>query len=222
MVYVPNPDAIATVRERVYRILVDAAREGKPAPAARHMREEIGCHMATLNLALTALEEDGRIQREGTPSKRAYRIVDLGVATAPLRRDRPGQWTLKRPDTALTALQREALSVARLLIRRNGDVGTPELARELGVCTGKAQTRLIAIAKRGHLREVDGFRYVLAEPKTTAIPSGPRVENRPEFPVPVQVCPPAYAKGALIFGTMLGHGGIALAGGGYQKVARRP
>lgn len=214
--------ASALVRERAYAILVEHAQAGTVAPPIRIMREQVGCNPQALVDALDALEDAGRIRRGGGRQERSYFVPAIGKSTEPARLDRPGSWNLKR-DNALTAIQRQTLSVARLLIRRTGSVGTVDLARAMGLNTGQAQQRLRGISERGHLREIDGFRYVAAAPPAEKVVAvGPRVEMRPGLPVPVTICPPAIAEGALFFGTMLGGGGIALAGGGYQKSSGRP
>lgn len=214
--------ASTLVRERAYAILLEHAQAGTVAPPIRIMRAKVGCNPQALVDALDALEEAGRIRRNGGRQERSYFVPAIGKATEPARLDRPGSWALKR-DNALTAIQRQTLSVARMLIRKTGSVGTVDLARAMGLNTGQAQQRLRGISDRGHLREIDGFRYVSAQPTAEKAPAtGARIEVRPGSPVPVKICPPAIAEGALFFGTMLGRGGVALAGGGYQKSSGRP
>lgn len=214
--------ASVLVRERAYAILVEHAQAGTVAPPIRIMREQVGCNPQALVDALDALEEAGRIRRNGGRQERSYFVPAIGKSTEPARLDRPGNWNLRR-DNALTAIQRQTLSVARLLIRKTGSVGTVDLAGAMGLNTGQAQQRLRGISERGHLREIEGFRYVAAAaPVERAADAGQRIEVRPHLPVPVTICPPAVAEGALFFGTMLGRGGVALAGGGYQKSSGRP
>lgn len=214
---------LSATRERLYAVLVGHAEAGTVVPPLKILRQEIGCGYLMLIAALDAEEEAGRIRRTGGHQERCYIVCEIGKATQPARLDRPAAWNLRR-DNNLTSIQRQTLSVARRIIRERGSVGAPELSREMGLNSGSATQRLAALSARGHLRGIAGYRYVAAEAKAeeTLSAAGPRIEIRPEFPVPVKICPPAYADGALHFGTMLGKGGVALAGGGFQKSAGRP
>jgi DNA-binding transcriptional MocR family regulator len=219
--------ASAAVRESLYAILVEHAQAGTIVPPIRILRQTVGCNPQALVDALDALEEAGRIRRNGGRQDRSYFVAAIGKATEPAKIDRPGGWSLIR-DNSLTAIQRQTLSVARRLIRQRGSVSGPEVEREMGLNQGVAHVRLNGLVRRGHLREIEGSRYVAAEVKAEAlVAAGPRIEVRPHpdgtpgRQIEVKVYPPAVADGALRFGTMLGKGGVALAGGGFQKSAGR-
>lgn len=227
-----TPDSI---RARVYDAIVAAADAGEKTPSILVLREALRCDQRSIYRALSELASARRIERIGAPALRRYRVTATGRETIPARTvvfAKPKPARPARPcgsvnlrlhvDQKLTAIQRNTLSVARKIIRETGSVRITELARTMGLNDGQACERLQRIAGRGHLRQMPDKSYIAAEPRPET-PDGAvvRLEQRPGLPVPVKIIAPALATGAHLWGSALGTGGIAMAGGGFRKFAGR-
>jgi hypothetical protein len=218
-----------SIRERVYDAIVRAADAGERAPSIDSLRLALRCNQASIHRAMRDLSAEGRIMRLGADAVWTYRVTATGRETASPRpalfrrgEKRPAVNLRLHADPKLTAIQRNTLSIARQIIREQGRVRITDLARQMGLNDGQAYERLQRIAGRGHLRQMPDKSYIAAEPRAE-VPAGTviREERRPGCPVPVKIIAPALATGALLFGTFLGQGGIALAGGGFQKSSGR-
>lgn len=220
-----------SIRESVYGAIVKAADAGERAPSIDSLRLALRCNQASIHRAMRELSAGGRIMRLGADAVRTYRVTATGRETAsprarnfckPKGEKRPAVNLRLHVDPKLTAIQRNTLSVARQIIRERGCVRITDVARQMGLNDGQAYERLRRIAGRGHLKQMPDRSYIAAEPRVE-VPAGTviREERRPGYPVPVKIIAPALAHGALLFGTFLGQGGIALAGGGFQKSSGR-
>jgi hypothetical protein len=211
------------VEATIYAALRDAAMAGEVAPTSRELRERAKCHLMVVALAIENLEKAGKLMRRGGTNTRSYYITALRKATEPAKARGPGLFRLKR-DPKMTPIQRATLSVARRLILENGTVSAKAMAAEMGENIRTMETRLSGIHKLGHLRYRDDRTYESAIPPeapSAPTPAQPRIEFREGFSVPVTICPPMLARGALVFRSALGFGGMALAGGGSQRPSGR-
>jgi hypothetical protein len=211
------------IDEAVFAHIKDAAAKGDRAPSILNMSKAIHVRRDAVRTAQERLTESGRIVYRGVHKAPAWLVPETGRETARVGVGRPpisGRDTKDR--NGLTPGQREVLSIARQLAGQGLEICAANIADRVGLTREGTLSRLTRIAGNGFLRPLAPGRFALVDvekrkreapqPVTTIRPDGVRVT----------VYPSMIADGALLFGSGLGRGSVAMASGGSQRRAGRP